>query len=58
MKLIVEFNIEIDGELSEHKAKNIFRENFEPKEVVWCSENYPDYENEDWAIIITGWKVE
>jgi hypothetical protein len=53
MKVTVEFDLDIDGELSEERAKELF---FEHLEVDGLSSEQVDG-TEDWAIMINGWEL-
>lgn len=56
MKIPVIFDIEIDGECSEKKAKEVFEKEFAPEVSIFLSENIEEDANDDYAIIINGWK--
>ena len=49
MKVTIEFDLDIDGELSEERAKELFYDHLTVEGLV--------SEAEDWAILINGWEL-
>ena len=53
MKVTIEFDLDIDGELSEERAKEYFVSNLNVEGLL--SEQIDG--TEDWAILINGWEL-
>lgn len=53
MKVTIEFDLEIDGELSEERAKELFLQNLNEDDLT--SEQVDG--TGDWAILINGWEL-
>ena len=55
MKILIEFDVEIDGECSEEQAKKAFNKGFEP--ISYGIDSQQIDGSDDYVLLISGWEV-
>jgi hypothetical protein len=57
MKILIEFEVELDGKITEDEAVDIFLRELTLQNNVITDENFPTGDEKHFSIIVNGWSL-